>query len=205
MRLPESQPELVRMAAQCSSEAFDALVQRHRPLLRFVARRCADEPADRDDICQEVVAGLLEREKKALRDWRPIAPFSTYLSVIASRRGQRYMRRRGLPRDARQMALPAAEREFEGVLAPETASALSPHAAAEAREFERLVSGALGRLGPRDQMLLRLRFWEGLAPREIAPMVGLSSGTCRKAIFDALQRMERMLTADDGTVPEDLM
>jgi RNA polymerase sigma factor (sigma-70 family) len=194
--LPTSEPELIRTAAACSHEAFDALMDRHRSLLRLVARRFAPDEDDRSDLVQEVVVSLLDGRKRTLRAWKPIAPFAAYLTTVASRRGIRFsQQQRRLPTPTTD-ALPTADRDaLDDLLPPEAQAALAPlpHRLVEEAEQRRLLGEAIRACSDRDQLVLRLRFFEGLDSPGIGRILGISKGAARKAVFDATRRLRASL------------
>jgi RNA polymerase sigma factor (sigma-70 family) len=202
--LPQTEKELVERAAQCSSEAFTALVERYRPLMRAVTRRCLDEPGDREDVCQDVVHGLLDRKKKALRDWRPIAPFGSYLSVITSRRAVRAATKRDRLVGGVLAGLPAHHDDVPPGWLGRAAEADQPVTDHRLRttELRLTVQEALAGLSVRDRLLLRLRVLEGLDVSSVASMMGLTMGATRKAVFDAVRRLERALEAMEFFEPQ---
>jgi RNA polymerase sigma-70 factor (ECF subfamily) len=63
----------------------------------------------------------------------------------------------------------------------------------ESRAHRRALVAALVAVGERDRELLLLRFWDGLAPREIAAVVGVSPVTMRARLLRAGRRLEREL------------
>jgi len=202
LRLPESEAALVKLAARCNDAAFSALVERHRLLLRLTAKRFGETREDQEDLTQEVIARLLDRQKKALQDWRPVAPFAAYLTTIASRRGIRFAQERSRLPGRGPMALPEARDPIEdgvipGAVAPPSDS---PHHHLESAERAELVRRAVEQLSDRDRLLIRLRFFEGLDAVSISRVLGLSHGAARKAVFDALRRLERLLDSQADLV-----
>lgn len=63
------------------------------------------------------------------------------------------------------------------------------------------VSAALDRLSGRDQEVLQLHLWEGLEPREIADVLGLSDVVVRPRLSRARARLRRLLDRDGETGP----
>lgn len=59
------------------------------------------------------------------------------------------------------------------------------------------VREALGRLGDLDREILTLSAWEGLQPREIADVLGLSAGAVRTRLTRARSRLRAELAGDD--------
>jgi RNA polymerase sigma factor (sigma-70 family) len=201
IRLPHSEPELVRTAAACSHEAFEALMERHRSLLRVVARRFASDEDDRSDLLQEVSVCLLDGRKRALRAWKPIAPFAAYLTTIASRRGIRFAEQQARLPTLVADALPGASEDvLDELLPPEAREALAPLPPQAVEDAERAahLHAALITLSDRDRFVLRLRFFEGLDSPGIGRMLGVSKGAARKAVFDATRRLRASLLDAGG-------
>lgn len=55
-----------------------------------------------------------------------------------------------------------------------------------------LLQRALTRLGPRQRAVLYLRFYEDLPNREIADRLGCSTGTVKRQVHDAIQRLRAL-------------
>ena len=184
------------MAAACSQPAFDELVGRHRSLLRVLARRFAPDRDDRDDLIQVVILCLLDKRKKALRDWEPVAPFAAYLTTIGSRRGIRFSQQQArLPQLARAALPEGSDGVLDGFIPPDDLSSPDPPVdlQAEAAERSEALMEAVGRLSPRDRLVIRLRFLEGLESPSVAALLGVTKGAARKAIFDATRRLRAAL------------
>ena len=58
------------------------------------------------------------------------------------------------------------------------------------------VSRAMQRLSARDQEVLELHLWEGLQPREIAEVLGLSTTVVRPRLSRARSRLRQVLGND---------
>ena len=204
VRVPQPDPVLVELAADCSPSAVDALVEKHQPVLRLAARRYTETPEDREDLIQEVVLRLLDRGKKALREWRPIAPFAAYLTTIATRHGIRRSRQRSRLAAHEVKALPGERagdyREPDLIVdrAPAPAEE-QPEAQVAASERDDAVAQAMTQLSEADQAILRLRFYEDLNAAQIARMLNIGHAATRKRVSRALRRLERAL---DGVTPE---
>ncbi len=67
--------------------------------------------------------------------------------------------------------------------------------AVDAGARRRALVAALVAVGERDRELLLLRFWDGLAPREVAAVLGLSPVTVRARLSRAGRRLECELRA----------
>ena len=156
-------------------------VARYRGLAVGIAiKRFGLSRDDGEAVFQELVARLWADDHRALRAWRGQGKLSTYLTVIVSRL---CLARRQSPRDS----LPLE------TVADIPSSGRSADQRSEAGERTAAVRDALASLRPRDRLLLTARYLDERAPAEIAPMLGLSPGTCRKGIHDALKRLRRRM------------
>lgn len=179
MRLGYSQ---IRAVVEGDAEAEDSFAQACRPLILALAHgRFSFSREEAEEVVQQVMLGLFERDRRALRAWRGEGKFSTYLTVIATRACLK-LRARRMP-----------EAPLEG--GPPRAPEVSPVQRLETRERFEALGRAIAQLRPRDQLLLRLRFDDGLEPTEIAALLSLKPGTARKALHDALGRLRRSLRA----------
>lgn len=64
------------------------------------------------------------------------------------------------------------------------------------------VTAAMRRLSARDQEVLELHLWEGLEPREIAEVLGLTTVVVRPRLSRARARLRDLLGNDPGNDPE---
>ncbi|NSW58126.1 MAG: sigma-70 family RNA polymerase sigma factor [Armatimonadetes bacterium] len=192
--LPSDEAELVETAAACDDRAFCALMDCHRRPLRIIVSRYADNREDRTDLEADVVATLLEDRKRALRAWRPIAPFAAYLTTIATRRCLRWLRARQRL-DAQTVPLlylpgEAKEDGFEHLAALDVQDL---DELAQSRQIYEAVERALDTLPAPDRLVLQLRFEQGMNGPAIARALGIRDGAARKRIFTALRRLAAAL------------
>ena len=169
--------ELIRRFVEYGDEAsFEELVRlRLDSLLRIVAAAGPSDPADRDDVLQEV----LVKVHRALAGYRFNASFTTWLFRIA----------RNTALDLERGRRRARERELRAVrFAAEEAPAADP----ETLALERLRAADLKRLfyelEETDRQLLVLREREGLSTAEIAAILGVRPGTVKSRLSRARRR-----------------
>jgi RNA polymerase sigma factor (sigma-70 family) len=163
--------------------AWKTFVEAHSRLLLYTARKL-----DRDyDATMDAYAYLLEQLRRD--DFRRLrayvsdarSKFTTWLVVVArrlclDRLRQRYGRApeaEPANREAR-----AVRRRLVDLLAEELDAAVlgdtaggDPETQLRAKELSRTLTGVLGDLEPRDQLLLKLRFEDELPAREIARLM----------------------------------
>ena len=75
----------------------------------------------------------------------------------------------------------------------------SPEQQAIRNEHSECLKRAMDQLPKQDRTILYLRYFESRPIEEVAPMVGLSTETCRKRDFRARTKLSRMLPKSMGT------
>lgn len=190
---------LIRTAARCNKEATRTLCERFAGAIHHAVSRFAASPEDREDLHSDVIVRLLADEKRALRNWRPRAPFAAYVSSIAANHCIDWLRAEGkLPPahvdpaaighgsmiDLLQETLPAPAHE-------------SPEAALDSAELRRVVEEALAGLNADDRLILLLRYEQEMSGPEIASALGLSHTAARQRLFRALRRLEGAVDRSD--------
>ncbi|GEM_PF-4699153 len=191
---------LVRRAAQSDDEAFCTLRDRYRQHLRVLVARYAPTPADADDMYAEIIARLLADNKKALRQWRPIAPFSAYLTAIAVRHCMSWLERNSRRPETVELHFPdadAGERQLLHELIEGDADERPDRQFAH-REQREAMAFALTELSQSDRLVLALRFDQGMSGPEIGRALGISPGAARQRIFKALRRLQARLMDGEG-------
>jgi len=187
--LPPELAELLSASDEASREhAWDAFLEAYSRLLLHTARTTAKNREAAMDAYAYILEKLREDQFRRLRAYTAggRAKFSTWLVVVTRRlvldhRRTRYGRDRGTDSERDQVRLGARRRladlisetpDVEGISDDRTGD---PGHALRADQRGRALVEALGELDPQDQLLLNLRFVDGLAGREIAEIMGLPS------------------------------
>jgi RNA polymerase sigma factor (sigma-70 family) len=144
------------------------------------------------DATMDAYAYLLEQIRR--EDFRRLrgyvadgrTKFTTWLVVVARRVCLDHLRQRyGRPQESvtpdreahaarrRLVDLLAEELDVSGVA--DATAAGNPETQLRANELSRALAGALAGLEPRDRLLLKLRFEDGLPAREIAHVMGFTT------------------------------
>jgi RNA polymerase sigma-70 factor (ECF subfamily) len=158
-------------------KAFDDLVRLYRREIYSLAWRLTGDAVEADDIAQETFL----RAYRALPGFRGEATLRAWLRRIASNlslnliQSARLTRRDDVEIDERPSARQGGE---EAVIGIERSQRLGP---------------ALQALPPRQRMTLVLRVSEGLRFKEIARMMGCTTGTAKANFFHAVQALKRAL------------
>jgi RNA polymerase sigma-70 factor (ECF subfamily) len=168
------------VAPQAHQERFRHVYAEHVDRVLGFALRRVERPEDADDVVAETFLVAWRR----LRDV-PDEP-STRLWLYGVARRVLANQRRG---ERRRTAL--GER-----LAADLAASVPDHAPGVA---ERLRYGqALEQLAERDREVILLHAWEGLEPREIAEVLGVSAVAVRSRLSRARARLRSLLGDDSG-------
>jgi RNA polymerase sigma-70 factor, ECF subfamily len=171
------QPHIASVMDDRDPEAFRALYRAHYgTVCRYLAARVHRSAVE--DVAAETFLVAWRRQAELPPH---IVPWllNTAAKCLAN------ARRSGERADALAVRL-------AGVL-PSSAPGLD--AALESSARRRALVTALVAVGERDRELLLLRFWDDLAPREIAAVLGVSSVTVRARLSRASRRLERALRA----------
>lgn len=165
-------PEQVRAARQGSREAIDALVEAVWPGCYRVAFCVLGEAALAEDAAQEACIALY----RGIGSLRALDAFNGWCYRIVVREAARVRRRRSRP-------TPTAD----------------ANAGLDGTTVEIDVQDALAALSPRLREVTVLHYFEDLATREIAAVLGVPDGTVRFRLMMARRQLRRILDGYDET------
>ncbi len=184
-----SELALVRRCVNGDESAWHALHRTHAPrllgrLVRFLQRR--GRPAPQQDEAEEVLArifsSLVEDDFALLRGFRGESSLGGWLSVVAVRRAQNYLRS-----EAREHA------RRPQTIGPRAPAEGSPLDRLEREEARALLREASKDLSPRDRLILRLHFIESLPYGEIASTLRVSANSVGPLVKRAAERLRTLL------------
>ncbi len=171
--MPEAQPLFSQ----------DTFLQALRPRLMAVLRSFRVPPEDAEDLLQQALLALVYRTG-TVRD-----PQSWLVGVL-KRKCLMYWRARRRRRDE-----PMDEETLEWLAEP-----MEP--AQEQGDVTRDLESLLGCLPERHQRLLRLRFWFGLEPEEVAARLGYRPSSIGKITSRCLAALNAEAAASGWSTPE---
>jgi RNA polymerase sigma-70 factor (ECF subfamily) len=167
---------LVQRAKQSDADAFQALIERHYPMVYALAYKYAGLPADAEDIAQEVFI----RAARGLGGFREAALFTTWLYRITLNAAGEFCARRS--------------RHSDGHTAFDELHGLHAHASApEQTTLALQVLKAIDRLPAKLKEAVLLVFCEGFSHKEAAITLGCAETTVSWRIFQARKRLKRLL------------
>ncbi len=179
---PLEEAELVERAKGGDANAYGELVRRYQGIAFRTAYVIAGTAAEAEDAAQE---GFV-KAYRALRRFRPGAPFRPWLLEIVANEARN--RRRSAGRRAR-LELRLAAEGSSGDAAP------SPEAALLASERRATLLDAVDRLPDEQRLAVVCRYFLGLSEEETAAALGCRRGTVKSRLSRALERMRAALEA----------
>ena len=161
-------------------QPFEAVVAAHGATVQRVCRAVLGR-ADADDAWSETFLSAL----RAYPDLPDDANVEAWLVTIAHRKAI------DVTRAAARRPLPVAE-------VPESGAA----PAADRRELDTDLAGALGALPPKQKQAIAYHYLAGLAYADVAAIIGGSADAARRAAADGIARLRRgyaVTTAEGGS------
>jgi len=168
---------LVLAAQQGDREAFAALVQKYTGVVRALAAARVGWGPVADDVVQDVFLLALRRLDSVSDPER----FAGWISRIAVNRAREVLRREAPRRAASLDQIPV-----------EPTAAVDPDRLEAEDEVQRMLL-AIGTLDEKTQLVLTLRFRQGLAVKDVADRLGDKPPAVSMRITRALRRLRELL------------
>lgn len=191
MRHPADQALVESLLAE-EPGAWDLFVERYAGLTASVVRRIlrtrarSAEPADIDDVTENVFVMLLERDGELLKRYDANHKLSAYVAVIARTAAHRHLRSQKAKADLPdEMWGDAIADSGQETASAETAGL----------ELKGALLETLGELSERDQRILKLFYFDGRDYQAIARMMGLSVNSVGAALTRARSKLGTALRA----------
>ncbi len=182
---PEHDDAALVELARTDPEAFTLLYRRYLPRLHaFAVRRCGDR-----HLADDIVAVVFERAWSSLHRVE-IGPAGAapWLYRITANELATHFRRSG-----------RKTRALERLAAVPTAGAADPADSFALRSDIHAVRAAIGRVSPRHQEVITLRYLAGLTPQETADAMGTTTQVIAALLHRALGSLERELERELGS------
>ena len=184
--------ELVRLAKEGDSGAFDRLVELHALGVYNLARRVLRSREAAEDCVQEAFL----RAYRGLAGFRGEAAFSTWLYQITLNVAREALKKRARdPLLASELAGedPEASFDFENLRAREVEPPPNPEAGLVAEQRRRLLLQAVDSLPQHHREVVVLYDLQGLSYEEIAAVLKKPVGTVKVHVHRGLKRLRKML------------
>lgn len=158
--------EIIERVKNGDVDAFEVLVHRHTPLIHAIVTRHGPRGG-----ADELVQDTFVEAYRSLGSFSHRAPFSHWLSRIALRCCYRFWRSQRANFEIPLSSLSeSAESWMDHALAAKSREVFEAEAAR--REASEVLEFALGRLSPKDRMVLSLVHLDGYSVQEAADMLG---------------------------------
>lgn len=169
--------ELLCLVGRGDPAALRALVFRHLPRTLRIAERITGNPADAEEIAQETMI----RVWRAAREWKPQgARFDTWLYRVVV----------NLSIDRRRKRNPESLDNVPEMASSEQGALAEVHYG----QMNALMRHLLEGLPDKQRIALVLSYYEELNSREVAEVMGISSGAVLGLLFRGRQALKGMLT-----------
>ena len=185
---------LLRRLKRRDEAAFNQLVQLHQGAVYRQLLRILGDPAEAEDIAQEVFVTVF----KAIETFRGESRLSTWIHRIAQNHARNRLKFHG--RHKRKGDSPLEEHTEETLAAPETGSRLPrPDHQVEAQQAETHIQRAMESLDEEQRTLIVLRDLEHMSYEDIQQQTGLPSGTVKSRLHRARMALhERFIALSEG-------
>lgn len=178
--------EVVRRVRDGERDAYRLLVDRYAPMVFGLVRRHCDEPAEVEDLAQEIFI----RAYEGLPDFRGDASFSSWLYRIALNRCRDHAKSARVERESSIEAMEEASGRRPRSL---SADVPTPEDDLERSERARRIRRALDELGPDYAVPFLLKYEQGLSYQEMAEMMDATAGALKVRVHRARTRLRSLL------------
>ena len=184
---PATDETLVATAKMGDEEAFETLVNRHRPRIFALALRYTRVREDAEDVVQQT----FQKTFVYLNNFEGKSSFSTWLTRIAINEALMCLRR---ARALREVSIDDLNGD-EGIPPHFNIADASPDPEATymQREEARILSIAIRRLTPRMRSVLELKELRELSARETARHMGVSVAAVKARVFHSRRKLRKYI------------
>jgi RNA polymerase sigma-70 factor (ECF subfamily) len=192
-----SERELIERAQGGDRDAFSALARLYERRIHSLALHYCRDPHDAEDLSQEVWL----RAYRALAGFRAESSFYTWLRQITINAFLNHRRSDTSTQDGATFRPRLLELDTEAHAAAHT---YETEVALHNRLLVAQVMRALAELTAQQRLVFLLKHHEGMTYEEIAGALGCTTGTVKKALFRAVEKLRTRLhvrseTADETT------
>jgi RNA polymerase sigma-70 factor (ECF subfamily) len=190
--------ELIQRLALGDRSAFREMVEIHKKKIYFLALDMVGNPADAEDVSQEVFLRVFRSFKTFKQDAR----LGAWIYRITYNASIDHLRKRALtPEPMANEALETGFQSHPQIAEPQ--ASLDPEVAAERGLLRDRIEKALGNISPREKAVFLLRHYEDLSLKEIAESLELTVGSVKSYLFRAVRKLRtELVPCRTGMNPE---
>ena len=184
-----SEEGLIREARRGNAKSFSILVEAHQEKMIHAAYSFLGNVEDARDVAQEAFVKAYQN----LHSFNGRSRFSTWLYRIVVNHCKDFLRRKKARPNLQSFA-GRGEEEDPDPLEAVRASGRDARQELIDRELEAEIYRALDGLSTQQRSVFTLRYFEGLKLEEIAGSLNLSTGAVKAHLWQASQKMRRILS-----------
>ena len=199
--------DLVAACVRGDGAARDQFVVQYEGLVRFAIHTVLRQRGivlpreELEDLQQTVLAAFFDRSCRRLQlyEGRNQASFATFVRVCATRQTLDHLRQRRRRPSTNEELEDAGDRRTELAERPDPSA--GPEDATATRESLARLRAAVRELAPREQLLVRLHFVEGLDVPEVARTLGISENATHVLKSRIRAKLRHALGEGSSAVP----
>ncbi|MFC1728968.1 RNA polymerase sigma factor [candidate division KSB1 bacterium] len=180
----DAEKQLVNGILAGNKDAYELFIERYTGLVGHIVFRMVDNPADREDLCQDIFIKSIVN----LKDFRFRSQLSTWIGRIAYNCCINYMKKLKLP------LLDDMNSEYGAV--EHSAGNPAPDQIAEFNETARQVERSIMRLPGLYRTIVTLYHVDEMSYKQIAEIMQMPVGTVKSCLFRARKRLKSLLTGN---------
>jgi RNA polymerase sigma-70 factor (ECF subfamily) len=190
MDLFMDEQQLIDGLARGDRAAFRIFVERHKKKVYYLALDLVGNPADAEDVSQEVFLKVYRSFVTFKRD----AKLSSWLYRVTYNACIDHRRKKELTPEPVADEMLEARARTEAPFAAST-SGFDPVRSVEASQLQSRIARALDKVSPQEKAVFLLRHYDELMLKEIAETLHLSVGTVKSYLFRAVKKLQKELGA----------
>ncbi len=168
----------VRLSRQGDPDAYKSLIERHQQEISKIMWRFSRDRMVHEELVQDVFVEAYI----SLATYKERAPFTHWLTRIATRVGYRYWKQK------------AREKKFERFSLEDWDQLITePPEEIDSSQAAVLLHGLLGQLPPRDRLVLTLRYLEGCDVAQTAHRTGWTKSMVKVQTLRAKRKLQKLL------------
>lgn len=179
--------EIVQHVVEGDVNAFEHLLKRHRDYILGIVRKHVPYQE-----VEETIQEVFIRAYKSLLTFKGKSEFKYWLSSIAARTCSDYWRKAYRSQEVPLSSLSEKHRNWlEGALSDQ--SDRTYQEAGSQQEAKELLAWALGKLSPKDRMVLEMVYLEGLSGKETADLLGWSHANVKVRSHRSRKKLKKII------------
>jgi len=167
-----------------NKKAFESIIEQHKRLVSHIVFRMLQNPADREDICQDVFLKVYEN----LGGFQFESKLSTWIAKIAYNTCLNYLEKKRVPLFD---DLTSQEKPLDSV----SDCSIRPDQIVEGREISSLLQNEIEKMPVHYRTILTLYHLEQMSYKEIGETMQLPQGTVKSYLFRARRLLKNRLTS----------